>query len=97
MSPALVRLLHVDLVTGEEMEHAMREPVLLVFNARHEEFVRAVAGEPVVMGLGGYAGMRTNRVMAMRFTSRKADFARIGREELDEEEEMDVDALLEGN
>ncbi|KAF2824166.1 hypothetical protein CC86DRAFT_420581 [Ophiobolus disseminans] len=89
MSPALTRLLHADLVTGEEMEHALREPVMLQFNTRHEAFVRVIAGEPVVMGPGGHAGMRTNRVMVMRFTNRRADFARIG-----QEEEMEFDTLF---
>jgi len=95
MSPALARTLHSDLVTAEELEHALREPTVLKFGARHDEFVKVIAGEPVVMGAGGHAGMRTNRVLVVRFTDRKDDFGRIGREtsvESSVEEEMDITA-----
>jgi hypothetical protein len=70
--PTLRSLLHADLVTKDELVDAT---VVLRFAARHEEFVRIVAGEETVMGGAGFAGMRTKRIMVARFAKRKEDFA----------------------
>jgi hypothetical protein len=70
--PTLRSLLHADLVTKEELADAT---VVLKFVAKHEEFVRIVADEETLMGGAGFTGMRTKRIMVVRFAKRKEDFA----------------------
>jgi hypothetical protein len=73
----LVELLHSDLAIDTQFEHALRQPTVIKFATKHEVFVRIVAREPVVMGNGGHAGMKTSRIMVMQFAVRKGDFASI--------------------
>jgi hypothetical protein len=87
----LVKLLHSDLATGVEFEHALREPTTIRFGNKHEQFVRIMAGEPVNMGSGGHAGMKTSRIMVIRFTSRKTGFLRVIGEDITAEMAIDVD------
>jgi hypothetical protein len=88
-------LLHVDLATDAEFEHALREPTVLKFDAKHEQFVKIIAKEPIVMWSGGHAGMKTWRIMVMSFTARKKEFLRIIGEGDMEEEDVDIDGDIE--
>ncbi|KAF1913405.1 hypothetical protein BDU57DRAFT_355728 [Ampelomyces quisqualis] len=90
----LAEKVHSDLVTDDEMRRALREPTVLTFKNRHAAFVRIIADEPVDMGSGGHAGMKTSRILVIRFTSRKEAFSRM--RGVDPEWRGDgVDGLLE--
>lgn len=73
----LIKLLHADLASEEELEHAMRHPVVMKFGARKDSVKRILENAPVVMGSGGHAGMKTERIVVVRYTTRKAGFLRI--------------------
>jgi hypothetical protein len=82
----MMKVLHADVATDEEMEDAVREPTVLKFATMREELRRLRDRVPVVMGLGGHAGMRTNGILVIRFKRRKAGFLRIvGEDDVDEE------------
>jgi hypothetical protein len=89
----LVKLLHSDLTTNAEFEHVLREPTIIKFDIKHEEFVRIMAGEPIVMGSGGHAGMKTGRIIVIRFISKRTGFLRIIGEDnsMDGAYEIDID------
>jgi hypothetical protein len=86
MHQELMHLLHSDLVTGPELDRAVRDPVVIKFTAK-EEMRRIVEDVPVVMGETGNAGMKTQGIMVMRFTSRKREFLEAIREVVVEEDE----------
>lgn len=91
MSPTLRGLLHEDLVTNAELMKAVSEPVVLRSGARHEEFVKIVAGEETGMGVEGFAGMRTGSVLVVRFRGRRGEFARLVGGDGDADAEGDAD------
>jgi tRNA A-37 threonylcarbamoyl transferase component Bud32 len=94
---SLSRVLHSDLVANAEFGHALREPTMLKFDAKHEDFVKIVANERVEIGAGGHAGMKTKQIMVLRFTMRKEGFMRIvgGDDGGDDDMDMDVDGEFE--
>jgi hypothetical protein len=73
----LAEMIRSHLVTNEEMRRALREPTVIAFNSKHEAFVRIIADEPVEMGIGGHAGMKTSRILVMRFRSRRQVFSKM--------------------
>jgi hypothetical protein len=73
----MLRHMHADLATDREIEVAMRAPTVIRFERRYEAFLKLVAGERVDMGSGGHAGMKTVRIMVVRFGARKNQFLRI--------------------
>ncbi|EAT78985.1 hypothetical protein HBH56_072600 [Parastagonospora nodorum] len=66
--------LHSDLATQAEFERALREPAVIRFEDRYEDFIKIMADEPVEMGAGGHAGMKTKQIMVMRFAAKKSEF-----------------------
>ncbi|KAF1843237.1 uncharacterized protein K460DRAFT_368144 [Cucurbitaria berberidis CBS 394.84] len=87
----MMKLLHADLATEEELESAFRKLTVLKFETRREEFRRIVKDVPLMMGTWGHAGMKGKRIMVMRFTTRKADFLRtIGEGYVEDETSMDM-------
>jgi hypothetical protein len=77
MPAGMLEKLHVDLVTDEEMRHALREPtVLRRFVWKINDFRAIVTNKKVVMGVGGFAGKKTNRILVMRFGTKKDAFLR---------------------
>jgi hypothetical protein len=90
-----------EMVTEEEMRVAVREPTVLTFNSKHEAFARIIADEPIEMG-EGHVGMKTGRVLVMRFTARKGVFSRMcgvepegERSSADGEWQVDEDYVME--
>lgn len=81
---------HADLMGGEELDKGMKEPVVIKFEEKYDEFLKLDAGEEVRMGEGEHAGMRTGRIMVVRFGARKADFLTAVGETVEDEEEEDV-------
>jgi serine/threonine protein kinase len=79
--------LHADLATEEELEHALRKPTVLKFGSQKHQLNRFEHHTPVAVGLGGHAGMKTNRIIVIRFTSLKAGFFRVVGEGYVEDEE----------
>lgn len=65
--------LRSDLATLAEFEHALREPTVIKFEDRHQDFIEIVADEPVEMGTGGHAGIKTKRIVVMRFATKKSE------------------------
>ncbi|KAF2029726.1 hypothetical protein EK21DRAFT_112600 [Setomelanomma holmii] len=92
----LLKLLHSDIVSEEEMERALREPTVSKFEAKKEDFRKILAGEAVVMGFGGCAGMKTGRVIDFRFNTKKNDFLRRTGMAVDDESKEGTDADGEG-
>lgn len=96
----LAKALHNDLAEENDVGHALRESTVLRFEAWHEDFVRIIAHEPVAMGAGGHAGMKTKRTLVVQFTARKREFGRLvsgesADEEVGEDVDMDADAERE--
>ncbi|KNG52187.1 ser thr protein phosphatase superfamily protein [Stemphylium lycopersici] len=91
----LMKLVHADLATDAELERAKRNAVVIKFRTQKEEVKAVVEDAPVVMGGVGNAGMKTQRIMVMRFRSKKTDFLRAIGEE-DAEGETDVEMADEG-
>ncbi|KAH7062940.1 hypothetical protein BKA63DRAFT_189377 [Paraphoma chrysanthemicola] len=73
----LMKVLHSDLATEEEFRRGAVETTVLKFGARKEEITRMLAGEMVGMGAGGHVGMRTKRILVIRFTAKKEDYERV--------------------
>jgi hypothetical protein len=73
----VARMLHDDIATNEEFGNALREPSVVKFDRRHEEFVRIVADERVEMREGACAGMKTGRILVVRFEERREGWLRI--------------------
>jgi hypothetical protein len=87
----LMHLLHSDLVTGPELDRAARDPVVIKFQAKKKEMRRIVQDVPVVMGGAGNAGMKTQGIMVMRFTSRKRKFLEaMGEGGVEEDEDVEM-------
>lgn len=87
----VVKMLHSDLATEEELGFAMRNPTVIKFGTKREELRRIVEGVPVEMGSGGHAGRKGGRILVMRFTARKAGFLRIvGEDEVEEVEDVEM-------
>jgi hypothetical protein len=77
MPESMLEKLHMDLVTDDEMRHALREPtVLRRFVWKINAFRAIVTNEKVVMGVGGFAGKKTNRILVVRFGTKKNAFLR---------------------
>lgn len=88
----IARLMHSDLATNAEFEHALREPTVLRFTNKHEEYVKIVANEQVEMGRGRFAGMKTGRILVVRFGERKKGWLRIvGEDDMDDDEQMGME------
>jgi hypothetical protein len=77
MPESMLEKLHVDLVTDDEMRHALRKPtVLRRFVWKINDFRAIVTNEKVVMSVGGFAGKKTNRILVVRFGTKKDAFLR---------------------
>ncbi|KAH7382413.1 hypothetical protein DE146DRAFT_792830 [Phaeosphaeria sp. MPI-PUGE-AT-0046c] len=72
----IAKHVHADLVTDEEMRKALTEPVVIKFERKYDGFLKLAAGKEVNMGSGGFAGMRTGRILVVRFGVRKDNFLR---------------------
>jgi hypothetical protein len=77
MPESMLEKLHVDLVTDDEMRHALRKPtVLRRFVWKINDFRAIVTNEKVVISVGGFAGKKTNRILVVRFGTKKDAFLR---------------------
>ncbi|CAN9131100.1 unnamed protein product [Alternaria alternata] len=70
----LMKLLHADLVTADELDRAVRAPLALRLTARREAMAKVIGDIPVTMGGRGHAGMKTSRIIVLRFVRRKMEF-----------------------
>lgn len=70
----MMMLIHADFVTGEELNCAVRNSAVLKFPTRNEEMRRIVDDVPVAISGAANAGMKTRRILVMRFTMRKREF-----------------------
>jgi hypothetical protein len=95
MPRRMLEFMHADLATDAEIENALREPMVLKFETKKDEFKRLISNERVEMGSGGYAGMRTVGIMVIRFQARKDDFLRAVKEDLGPWEGEDADGEYE--
>jgi hypothetical protein len=75
----MVQKLHLELVTEEEVKWAFREPTVFKFTWHFEKVQAIVTDQKVCMGRGGFAGMKTKRILVVRFGEKEA-FSRIVRE-----------------
>ena len=91
----MAKQLHADLATEEEFEHALRTPTVLKFHSLKHQLNQLEHHTPVAMGLGGHAGMKTHRLMVIRFTNLKAGFFRVVGEGYEENEEIVGDVAAE--
>ena len=92
----LMKLLHADLVTADELDRAVRAPLALRLTARREAMAKVLGDIPVIMGGRGHAGMKTPRIMVLRFVRRKMEFMNaIGQSVA--EESIDDGARFSGN
>jgi hypothetical protein len=85
MSRTMVEKMHADLVMSEEMVYVLRKPIILEFVWRVEAFGRIVNRDKVQMGVGGFVGMKTERILVVRFREKKGAFLRIVGEDEDED------------
>lgn len=70
---------YADLVTNEDMKKATSKPVVIKFERKYEAFLKLAAGEELEIGSGGFAGMRTGRIMVVRFGRLRTTFlVRVG-------------------
>ncbi|OAL03257.1 hypothetical protein IQ06DRAFT_105268 [Phaeosphaeriaceae sp. SRC1lsM3a] len=70
---------YADLVTNEDMKKATSKPVVIKFERKYEAFLKLTAGEELEIGSGGFAGMRTGRIMVVRFGRLRTTFlVRVG-------------------
>lgn len=93
----MMRLLHADLATAAELERVMRDPVVIRFMARKEGLRSIVEDVPFIMD-GMNAGMKTQRILVVRFRSKKLEFLRaMGEEDAEGEtdDEMIDDSLMQ--
>jgi hypothetical protein len=70
----LMKLLHSDLVTADELDRAVRDPLVFKVQAKKEAMAKILEDVPVTMGVNGHAGMKTQSIMVMRFVRRKLEF-----------------------
>jgi hypothetical protein len=74
----ILGLIHSDLgMADADLSHALREPSVIRFNRKHEEFVKIIAGKRVQMGTGGFARMKTRRILVVIFEGREVEWLRI--------------------
>lgn len=92
---SICQRLHSDLAALAEFEHALREPTVIKFTDRHEDFIKIVADEPVEMGAGGHAGMKTKQIMVMKFAAKKSEFLGVIGAAEEEQEGTDADGDFE--
>jgi hypothetical protein len=85
----IARMLHDDIATNQDFGYALREPTVVKFDRRHEEFVRIVADERVEMRHGACAGMKTGRILVVRFGERREGW--LGIVGLENEDEVGVE------
>lgn len=92
LDPWLIKRLHDGLVAEYGVMKALCLTVTLRFDRKHEELARVMADEPTVMGVGGFTGMRMNRVMVVRLKGRRREFAKVVGEEV-EDGDGDINAV----
>jgi hypothetical protein len=95
MPRSLVQNLHADVVTDEELAHALREPTRVKFRSKVDAFKKIVNGDGVQMSEGEFAGMKTVRILVVRFNKRRDDFARIMGEVKDGSKDNDVEMEMD--
>jgi hypothetical protein len=86
----LMKLLLPDLVTGPALDRAVQDPMVIRFQTKKVEMRRIVENVPVMIGGVRNAGMKTQRIMVMRFTSRKRKFLEAIKEVAMEDEDVEM-------
>jgi serine/threonine protein kinase len=74
MPKTLIKLLHEDLVPATEIERAVQDPLVLKVRNHREALGKVLEDVPVTMAGKGHAGMKTERIIVMRFVRRKLEF-----------------------
>ena len=70
----LMKLLHADLVTADNLDGGVRDPLVLRLTAKKDAMAKVLEDIPVTMGGRGNAGMKTSRIIVLRFVRRKMEF-----------------------
>ncbi|KAL7774368.1 hypothetical protein CFE70_005280 [Pyrenophora teres f. teres 0-1] len=76
LPPFMMRFLHSDLATADDIENALRDPTALNLPTKKEEVRRIVEDMPVAMAESSNAEIETSRIMVMEFNTKKDEFTR---------------------